>query len=373
MTEPRDPMSERLVDAGARWRAATPAPPVDVEESLAQGPSLRRRWPLVLTAAAVVALIIALVTVLAPSGKKPAPTDGNSHGVVPWKPLPATGARIPMRRVPGKPAHTYAVSAPPCRDGDVTLRGRPTPYGAGAGTVFDLVRIRSASGRTCRLAAGLPSVTATYRGAGVHAQIQESTPTPAWRWPVLVGPKHAAAFSVATTDVQWCARIDTLTAMLPGLHNPLSTHFTVKPLNCQRGEHDHIGISHLFPAGRTEPSRVSVFQGLRAAARALPMEHGAPERFDVTLRATHTIVLDPCPDYTMGMIVKRAPPRSMATYALNCAAIPTRTVDGRPEIKAHQPVTFEMQLPTLRPGAHTITWGLVGLGSVGAKVVLAGR
>jgi hypothetical protein len=82
---------------------------------------------------------------------------------------------------------------------------------------------------------------------------------------------------------------------------------------------------------------------------------GREVRFAVTLTSKRDVVLDPCPDYTIGVL-------SLAhtrTYALNCAQVPYKDAQGRPYLRAGKRVTFAMRATAPdHPAAGKLSWVL---------------
>lgn len=382
MNDAPDEIDRMLREYAPRWRAAQPAPPaVDLARLATQRPAGRRaRWiPVVAVAAAVIALAagIGFARSYLPAPSRPPVTatpspvtTTSSPGVVPWAPLPPSGARVPTTTLPGSPDPALAEGLPPCRAENLHVTSQ---MGAAAGTRGIAVTITSTS--RCRLG-GYPSVTALSRtGRTLAVPVERDESTGQYTHPFAVASDSPAKLQLWWSS-GWCAAeidIAKLRLDLPDGGGALTIE-GFGPSACfgtpGSGEKAPIRVGRFTPPDFTPDQVVSVFNGV--SARIIAPESvtaGERLRFTVVLTAPagRDIALDPCPDYTISVYVNGP---TEASYALNCATVPYRDAAGRPYLPAGTPVRFEMAAETPRvPAAGAkLGWSLDVSDSFSANV-----
>lgn len=318
-----------------------------------------------------------------PAASGSAHGSGRAEAPVPWRALDPTYPSIPSRTVPARPDPAAAESAAPCHGS--RLRARSGLGGAG-GSSYLWVRLWS--GRPCRLE-GTPSVTLLDGGRPVDVPVRTLAREAAddywvYRHPVLVAPGAPATVTLIwATD--WCTdpvvtdrvRLD----LGPGQGALTVKGFGSSPGCTERVEDLPPAKRHRTPVAvgtfkpqHYRPARVvTSYDGLDAGAQLTSTPRtGKPLTFVVTLTARHDVVLDPCPDYTIGQYLADQGSRE-DRYALNCAAVPTRDAQGRPYLPAGQPVRFEMRTRLLGDGPGLkFVWTLEVPHEPGAGIPLSG-
>jgi hypothetical protein len=281
---------------------------------------------------------------------------------VPWLPLPATHPQIAKVTIPAVPDPSVAAAAPPCRADQLRVVSNG-PGGAG-GTDYLLLQVFGRGTEACRLS-GTPAVQAMYRGRPADVPVRKLRPdSSTYLGPVLVTATHPAWLRLAWGSM-WCARpvaTDTVRVTLPGSAGAFSAPgFRGTPYcNGDPGTH----VREPIMVGPFQPQH---FRLSRIRSPYSPVEagdyngvtrvvgSGREVRFAVTLTSKRDVVLDPCPDYTIGVL-------SLAhtrTYALNCAQVPYKDARGRAYLPAGKPVTFAMRATAPdHPAAGKLSWVL---------------
>jgi hypothetical protein len=354
-----DPIDERLRATAARWRVAHPPTSVEVP-ALPTLTGRRGWWVAVAAAAAVAAIALVVASMLGGADRTTPPPAGGHPGVVPWKPLPPTHPTLPVRTVSPRPRLGLT---DPCDPGDLAISA--PSFGAAMGTVYANFVLTAVHG-ACRIE-GRPRIVPYDHDRPLDQvrvrSMADLSGVPARA--VVVAPRRPGGFTVAWAASHDCRRIDNtrLEILLPYL--AYRTGDLVRQPVYRRG----FGRTTCNPgegarpmlvapvATRTRARVVSLYAGVDATISGPHRATlGSSYDFRVTLHVRHTVVLDPCPDYDIGgnagdfVFATR-------TYALNCAAVPTRSPDGRPELRPDTPVTFAMRarLPEGRVG---LVWQL---------------
>lgn len=376
MTEPMDPMDERLRAYADRWRdAAAPAAPLDVDR-LGPRTRARRTWFLVAASAAAVAVVIAGGTRLVGDDTRrepppPADTTKPHDTVVPWAPLPATHPQIPTTTTTPSPDPAEAAGKPACRASDLHATDRPA---VAAGTYYQTIRLTLAGDHPCRLE-GWPDVELLDRGAPVDIPLERARDDSVYRGPVLVSDGQPALLQLAWS-ADWCAapvHNDTIRLNLPG------GSLTV----------DGLGDSNCYGTpgdGHRQPVELRTFEPVKSrdavastayadvdVTGALDLTAAPDDNLDfvVTLTSPQDLVLDPCPDFQIIQTGDAGPETD--SHALNCAAVPHKDEQGRPYLPAGTPVRFAMHANAGEPGIYKLTWVLdtVDQRSVGGTLTVS--
>jgi hypothetical protein len=287
-------------------------------------------------------------------------TEPTRIAVVPWRALPATRPLIPSTRIPPRPDPVYAERARRSRGTDVVFQWKRA--GAAAGTMVQNVDVDLAPGHAPCAVFGRPSAVAhTVEGTAIPGRLQMFTVRS--HAPVLLTrDQHAlvqltwpsACFSESSGDASftlgyagraWTQRVRDLSD------------------TCHVGPPDRplraIGVSRFVPLHLRPARRISAYDAVHARGPAqVAARPDRPIDFVVTLLARHDVVLDPCPDYRLGV----SPGRGQE-FALNCAAVPWRDGLGRPYLPAGRPVRFAMQLGGTDGTVQKFWWGIAAPGS----------
>jgi hypothetical protein len=363
-----DGVENRLTQYADRWRAAQPAvPEIDIPLLLRHREVGRRvRWIVPLAAAAAVAALvvgglqIAGRNRAAPSPPAATPSPGS---VVPWAPLDPTHPSIPTVTIPPSPDPADAGGLPACRADD--LKTTAERDGAG-GTNYLFVTFKSRTG-PCSLS-GRPQVELRGKGRRLRIPVEEGRVTgDSYEHPVRVDENRAAVLGLSWTSL-WCAEPvvnDSIRLSLPhnggtveveGFgHSPACngdpgsgpTPIVIAPFQPQ----------DFIPQEVTSPyADVNVQLEGPASVRA-----GSRFSFEVVLTARRgDVALDPCPDYTISQSVY-PDDSTEAMFALNCAAVPYRDADGRPQLPDGVPVHFAMEttaLAVVSDGGVKFNWAI---------------
>jgi hypothetical protein len=182
--------------------------------------------------------------------------------------------------------------------------------------------------------------------------------------PVLLDDTHGARVTIGWAASHYCGPavdVDHLRLRLPGLDGDYLVRGFGRTY-CEPGERGRspITVGPVAPTVYKPGDTRSAYAPIRASGLPATAPAGRPVDFRVTLTAPRTIVLDPCPDYTIEAFNVSGTKSTPTTwsYALNCAEIPTRDDQGRPVLRAGVPVTFAMQAPTLAAGQYKFIWQL---------------
>jgi hypothetical protein len=287
-------------------------------------------------------------------------TNPSPNTVVPWRALPATRPVIPSRLIPPRPDPALAEQARRCRGSDVVFRWKGA--GAAAGTMVQNVDVDLAPGHAPCAVSGRPSAVAhTVEGTAIPGHLQMFTvrshaPVLLNRnrqalvqltWPSACFSEHGgdASFTLGYGGRTWTQPVRDLsdTCHVGPPDRPLRT----------------IGVSRFVPLHLRPARRASAYDGVRAQGPAqLVARADRPIDFVVTLVARRDVVLDPCPDYRLGV----SPDRGQE-LALNCAAVPWRDTLGRPYLPAGRPVRFAMHVGATDGTVQKYWWGIVAPGS----------
>jgi hypothetical protein len=358
-------LDELLRDYASRWRAG-------LDETPVREAAHQRRWPALLAAAAVAA-VVAVGTLVTASHNTASPPTPSHHqtqrpkppvrsDVVPWLPLPPTHPILPVRRFPGRPVPGAAADLPACTQDQV--RQRVITDGAG-GAVMVGIELHLVGDRPCRLAAGYPTVEPVFRGPAVHLPLQREHQPGHWpaSAPVPVTSGNPAIVLVWWQYSAYCGPhfdMPSLRVTVPGLAPMTVTGFGRSP-SCPSGPTPGTPPLQVWPlAPQTyQPARKdSPWHGVRVHGDlSLSARPGSIVRFRVTLVSKHDLVLGPCPDYQMLLAGPGIAPQQ-SSYALNCAAVPYRNAAGKPMLPAHTPVSFAMEVRAPQLTATKFIWSI---------------
>lgn len=318
-----------------------------------------------------------------PAASGSAHASGRADGPVPWRALDPTYPSIPSRTIQARPDPAAAEGATPCRAS--RLRASSELGGAGGSSYLS---VRLSSERPCRLE-GTPTVTLLDGDRPVDVPVRALAHDAAddywvYRHPVLVAPGSPATVTLIW-GTDWCTdpvATDRVRLALGGGRGAVTVRgFKGSPGCTERVEDLPPTKRHRTPVEvgtfkplRYRPARVvTPYDGLDARAQVTSTPRpGRPFSFVVTLTARRDVVLDPCPDYTIGQYLADQDSRE-DRYALNCAAVPTRDARGRPYLPAGQPVRFEMRTRLLAdsPGLKFV-WALEVPHQPGAGIPFSG-
>lgn len=364
MSDPTGPdlldeqMDQRLRDAGARWRDALPEPAPVVPVAARAG---RRR--LVPAAAAAAVILVLGVTFTVTRGHSdspqvdPADITTPASPVVPWKALPPTDPKL-ARGPRDWPTPADIEQASPCRSGE--LVPDPTPdIGAATGTRYLIVPLSSTASGPCWIDRW-PRVTLVRHGVPLDLEVQRSRPgglvSPAGR--VLVAPGHPARLTIGFGSGNVCfdeARVVIGQALAPLTVTGMPT------LTCDGLGPGGPPFAFVWPIAQDRGRPTSPYTDVTVSGDLdHPVAGAGPKvTFEVTLTSPVDLSLDPCPDYTVNILIDKR--FDTDRYALNCADVSYTDDDGKPYLPARVPVTFAMQ--TLWDGpAPRIEWTLVAPG-----------
>jgi Protein of unknown function (DUF4232) len=265
-------------------------------------------------------------------------------GVVPWVDQPAPPYSPPAPPPPPTPPPAkYA----PCTAAELT--GRLGVIGMGTGNVTRNLVFTNISGRACTLAGGPSEITGVRRdgrrvrlvtGAALGTGLDYGLLGPA-----NLQPGQSAQVVLHTTDMCPKAiegRVDNFTALKVGIRHTGEVRIGFppgQPYNAVCG----VG-AYTFGVPLPPPPKHSSPLDVLTVTRTMPrrLTAGTTASYTVTLRnrASHSVVLRPCPSYQewvwpLGM--KPPPWFAIPRYYLNCRAVPT--------IPAGRSVTFAMRVP----------------------------
>lgn len=320
-------IDRRLTGRSERWRAALP-PAADPAQAV------RRSRPRALVpalAALATATVLATVWAVGARGPAPRPEPRTPDTVVPWAPLPATHPTFPQRDSTDDQAEAKTTRA--CTVDDVRV-GRPS-MDAAAGTAYLSVELQLATTSPCHLLGRPGVVPLGPDGDPIDVAVQDD---PAGvPEAVLVSSTRSAVVVVSWAPTHYCEEVDNarLRITLPDQGG----EFTVAGF----------GTTTCNPGEGRPPMRVRPIQQATDDTPRSPWEDvtasgdldvsvavGDPIDFTVTLTSPVDLPLQPCPDYSM-LVGSRTD-----TWALNCAAVPSRDDAGVPSLPAGVPVTFAM-------------------------------
>jgi Protein of unknown function (DUF4232) len=358
MTDQADPVDARLREYGERWRHdVAPLATVDVERLGSERRSGSGWWLVPAAAAAVLAVIIGAQVIDTGSWTTPRHSVAvGQEAVVPWAPLPPTHPQIPTVTIPAVPDPSAAAAAPVCQGSD--LKGESEGPGGAMGTTYLNIRVTLRGNRSCRLQ-GFPRIQPLDHGHRLNIPIQRATDDSIYRDPVLVTKQHPALLALSWGSL-WCTtpvRNDMVRAVLPsngaltfkgfgvspfcnGTPGSGSTPIIVKPFQPENGHP---------PEVRSAYTSVDVSGNLRRTAAP-----GGTVRFTVTLTSKRRLILDPCPDYTIGQYGPHGSHNQ--TFELNCADVPFKDYEGHPYLPAGRPVRFAMETTAGATGVEKFTW-----------------
>ena len=286
-------------------------------------------------------------TSAAPSSAIPATTTLAAQAI-PWLDQPVAKVIPPDDNA----TVTHPVLYRPCAVPDLTARAQG--WGAGMGTMAELVHLTNASATPCTLAGSVVGIV----GIEAHNRIAFALQ------PGGMGQGPDPVANLLPGETGWmqitqgeaCAT-DPLGRGYPkvGLELPgggelvMTTKRDQSPqLGCELGI-TPFGTTHVQvpePTYPTDPIKVSL-----TAPSTIP----AGTAFDYTVRlanpTTKAISLTPCPSYEETAFRKPDPHPDDATYQLNC--------DGHHELAAHESLTFAMHMAGIGPtGQAQIFWQL---------------
>jgi hypothetical protein len=342
-----DRMDDRLRDYASRWRADQAPPPsaYAMAHRAATGAVRYPRWvPAIAVAAAVLLVLVGLGVARGRFMLQPAPatspTPTVSPGVVPFVALPPTGAQLPTTVTTPDPDPSAAVALPACRASDLTA----TIQMEGAtGTLYVAVTF-TAPHTTCKLE-GSPTVTpldANGRKAAVPVT-QNAVRGDPYDGPVAVSATVPALLSIGWSAAHWCGSVVTVAKLridIPGGGSVTVNGFgksycgddpaqTVQP---------PISVPTFTPPEYQAAHTVTAFHGVAAAMEA-PQSVAAGSTLQLVISLTVPpgpgVSLAVCPDYDLYF------GEHSATYALNCAAVPSRDEQGRPFLPGGSTTRFE--------------------------------
>ena len=299
-------------------------------------------------------------------------------GVVPWVDRPAPEyTPPPPAPPPSPPPAMYA----PCTAAELT--GGLGVTGIGAGNVTRNLVLTNTSGRACTLGGG-PSEITGVRLDGRRVRLVTRVVHGIFLDYGLLGPANlqpgqSAQVVLHTTDM--CPRAieghaDNFIALKVGIGNTGEVRIGFPP-----GQpYDAVcGVSaHNFGVPLPPPPKHSSPLDVLTVTRTMPhrLTAGTTASYTVTLRnrASHPVVLRPCPSYQewvwpLGM--KPPPWFAIPRYYLNCRAVPT--------IPAGRSVTFAMRVPVpaisgrARPAKYGWLLQDTSVQTGGALVVVARR
>jgi len=362
-----------LRDYAARWRQAQPGPaPIDLGRVTRPGPP---RWlPVAAVAAAVAALSAGVF--LAPDRTggghvtpPPPPAtrtpERNPDAVIPWQPLPPVNATFPSTTVPPSPDPAPARGLPPCRASQLTAT---VERGAAAGTLYDGVNLRAASGAACRLE-GRPQVTALGPHGEITIPVQALETGADYPGPVRVagGAPAVIMLQVLSGDCRKNRDATALRLRLPDRGGVIDLK-DGWPM-CSKPAFP-IGIGTFQPETWVPGKVGTIFATLTAEIPQNSIHVDPSGRVKYTLVLTvdgdDGVPLAPCPDYVTGVYLPTG--REEETHALNCTGVPFRDAAGRPYLPAHSTVRFAMEAPfsTLSGGGGKLYWQLKTVDSLAA-------
>jgi hypothetical protein len=368
-----DEVHDGLMQYAARWRAAQPAAPeIDVPLLLRKRETGRPvKWIIPLVAAVAVAALVEVSLQIpirdqhVPPPRAATPPPGT---VVPWAPLDPTHPSIPTVTIPPTPDPADAAGLRSCRADD--LRTSAEHDGAG-GTNYLFMTFKSRT-EPCSLS-GRPNVELWGKGRRLSIPVEEGKVTgDNYKHPVRVDENHAAVLGLAWTSL-WCTEPvvnDTIRLSLPHNGGTLQVEgFGHSPgCNGEPGSGPTPIVVARFQPQHFSPQEVTSPYGnvdVRVEAPA-SVRAGSRFTFEIVLTARRgDVPLDPCPDYTILQAVG-ADNVTEAMFALNCAAVPYRDVDGRPELPNGVPVHFAMETTALAVVSDGLkfTWGIEAPGAM---------
>lgn len=355
-------MDQRLNRAGEAWRATVPpAGPLGAVALDSRPPG----WVAVVAAAAAVAIAATVGIWALPDGSRdgapvvepstPTPTTP-AYDVVPWADLPATLPTVPTRALPPPrdPRRTR-----PCGAEDLGVDR--FVEGAGGTTYLELT-FYLAIDDGCYVA-GAPRVElldhgevlpATVRGDGVDGDA------------VAVVPAASASLMIGWGVSHSCAAVDNDQVRLTFRDGSTLLVRGFGPTMCNPGEAAYQVVTvQPFRDLRERARRVSLWRDISVMDIAPLDLRGSPGdvvSFEIPLISPTDVVLDPCPDFTIGRFGDGF--SSEGRHGLNCAAIPHRDDQGRAMLPADTPVTFEVQVEVPPVDIPKLVWRLdAGSGS----------
>lgn len=320
-----------------------------------------RRWPVLVPV--VVPVVIVALAGCGTDATSPATAPSTAptrSAVVPWRPLPPTRPVIPSTRIPPSPDPVYAEQAHRCRGADVVFQWKGA--GAAAGTTVQNVQVDLASGHAPCAVSGRPSAVAhTVEGTAIPGRLQMFTVRS--HGPVLLTRDHHALVQLTWPSACFGENGGDASFTLGYAGRTWSQRVRDLSDTCHVGPPDRplraIGVSRFVPLRFRPARRASAYDAVHARGRAQLVAHpDRPIDFVVTLVARHDVVLDPCPDYRLGVSPGRG-----RELALGCAAVPWRDGRGRPYLPAGRPVRFAMHLGGMDGAVQKFWWGIVAPGS----------
>ncbi len=432
MTEPLDPLDERLQEYAARWAAALPPPPAlpgDVTPQRSRGPKavvlhrsslapgrrsgavtdpptelasarIRRGWlwPAV-AAAAVAGVVLAVawtsarptdsVAVGTPSVStvisiapdlEGTPSPGPSAATtVPWAALPPTHPTIPATVTPATPDPHAADGLPTCTAAALTADSFTA---AGLGTTYLVISLHMTSDSAqCRLV-GTPRIESLRNGKVVDIpQTALTTPddsTSPMVYPHPVRAAYGVPVQVSLSWSNWCAPAVAQTHVRiswTGSGGSLTVPGFGSSPGCQvdpttTTARSPFAVGTFAPREVSPPGASTAYDGVVASMSepVAPVPVGRPISVVITLTAPHDLVLDPCPDFVGGEGLAVG---SAPSIGLNCAGVAHRDRQGRPYLPAGVPVSFAVQLPAPTGTGDAKLWWQLTLPD-GAPPVSAG-
>jgi hypothetical protein len=261
-------LDERLRDEGTRWRAAQPAPEVDVAAVVAGGGTARvangRRLGVVAAAAAVLAVVVSAGV----ATRRDAPPTASAEPTP--EPTPTTEP-TPTAEPEESPTKVPPVTAPACRAGNVRVSRGPSE-GATGGLMIHTLYVLNTGDAPC-------SLTGQARGAAV-AESGEQMRVGTWpdyaegEPPRDVHPGQQATLTLTIRNEGWCEgqpMVRSVVLRLPGGDVPIE--------NLDRG----CGVS-LGPYGGVAAEEDSGgIEGVTVTAEPVRARPGAAASFRVTV------------------------------------------------------------------------------------------